>query len=148
MMHEWIKLDPEKLNKPKLETIQGVEVEVMLSPYDVPDAVGGNYDKERKRFVIEFKYASGDEPRSVEWHDQYVNFIVGRNSQRLYGLEIDVDAMNAHAVSLKVLEEKVDKAIDDLGRKLTRRSRLGNYGLAKEVISQSGRQLFGTLVRT
>ena len=93
-MSEWVRLDAEKLNTPQLEAIRGVNITVRMSPYDVPEAVRGYYDEELERFVIEFRYI-GDEPFRQKQKGEHITLRIGRHSGRLYGVEVNVDAMKA-----------------------------------------------------
>lgn len=145
-MSEWIQIDPASLNKEKQETIKGVEVRVFVSPHDVPEAIRGAFDNKIKRFVIEFQYI-GDEPTKRTKQDKYVDVVTGKNSNRLYAIEIDVSALRAQTVGLNVLVQKEIKdafkrLIDD-PRKTQRRA---NYRLAQQAISTRQEQLFASLL--
>jgi hypothetical protein len=141
-MTDWIQLDASRFDRAQLKTIRGVEVKVFLSPYDVPEALRGAYDEELKRFVIEFQYIS-DEPLKRRTYDQYVTTRLGRNSNRLYAIEIDVDAMRVETVNLSVLvQEKVDGVLAGLIREPIDVRRIGNYQLAQQAISNEHDQLF------
>jgi hypothetical protein len=126
-----------------------VNVQVYLSPYDVPEAVSRHYDEALKRFVIEFRYPGGGEPLTPEARDEYVTLQVGRNSGRICRIEIDVNALQATLVGLSILapalSQAVDKAIEGLARAPTHRSREGNYRIAKRVVTERGKELFEEL---
>src|SRR5437870_9940540 len=100
-MSEWVKLDTTQLNPETHENIRGVDITVVMSTYDVPEAVRGNYDESLKRFVIEFRYI-GDEPYTCREQADNIALRIGKNSGRLYGIEVNVDAIRATAVSLRV----------------------------------------------
>jgi hypothetical protein len=142
-MAKWIRVDPEKFTKLRHEKIRGVDVEVFVSPYDVPLAVGGEYNEKIDKFVIEFKYLSPEEEKIPLKDDPDFSLIVGEKSRRLYGIQIEVKKLDAERVGLRVLVEQVDKAIDRL--QSLKPERVGNYKVAKEVISSSGAQLFEPL---
>lgn len=148
-MPRWIKLDAEALNKPHHENIRGVDVEVFLSPYDVPEAVRGLYDDTIERFVIEFRYLAEEEPLAADAHDAHVALKIGRNSRRLYRIEMDVNRLKADCVALRLhvpqLVEEVDEALEKLARTSERVSRRGNYQLAKDVIAKTKEELFEPL---
>jgi hypothetical protein len=143
-MSDWLTLNPAALNKARHEQIRGVEVQVLLSPYDVPEAVRGYYDRHIRRFVIEFRYISGDESLIPDAQDEHITLKIGRNSHRLYRIEIDVDRLKAPAVALKLVHA-VDQAIDRLVQRSRRSPREGNYEVAKEVILERGNELFQSL---
>ena len=148
-MKEWIQveLDTEKLKQEK--HLRGIVVELLVSPYDVPEAVRGFFDDEIKRFAIEFKYMGGsDEPRKNNQQDKYLNFKIGENSERLYRLEIDVAALKANSVGLRmVVQQEVNEALDHLIQQSGRINRKDNYRLAKEAIVARTDQLFGGLAQ-
>jgi hypothetical protein len=146
-MQEWLEvdLDTEKLKQSR--KIRGVVVELLVSPYDVPEAVRGFFDKETNRFAVEFKYiGSGDEPKKNNQQDRFLNFRIGENSGRLYRLEIDVEALKANSVELRMLvEREVSEALDQLIQRSGRVNRQDNYRLAKEAIVARQNQLFDAL---
>lgn len=89
--------------------VRGVNVTLVVSPYDVPEAFRGDYSPDRKRFRIEFRYIS-DEPTNTEKVDEHVCFEIGRKSGRLYAIEIDVDRFGAEKVEVRV---GVDERVSD-----------------------------------
>lgn len=115
-MSEWLELDPTKLNVGTQKEIRGVQVNVHLSPYDVPDGVRGYFDKKLNRFVIEFRYMGQEDPNeSVDRidHQRHVRAIVGRHSRRLYRIEIDTISLQVKAVGLQFVNE-IDAAFQGL----------------------------------
>jgi arginyl-tRNA synthetase len=142
----WIPLDPAELIRSHRETIRGVQVTVLTSPYDIPEAVRGSYDEPRGCFKIEFKYMAGDEPRVEELVTGHVRLVMGRFSRRLYQIEIDVDKLKAEAVDVRVYAKRqVKKAIDQLTRGSKADESAGNYALTQRVISQHQPKLFEPL---
>ena len=148
-MSDWISLHPEQVSKEMRQTRRqdGVHISVSVSPYDVPDAVRGMFDRSIDRFLIEFRYLSQEE-WSRRKHDDYISLRVGKNSERIYGIEIDVKGLQAKAVGLRVqLAKLVNRAIDDeLADVPGSQPRQANYELAKSVISDRRESLFGDLV--
>lgn len=144
-MQGWLKLDPERVNKGKPRQIRGVEINVLLSPYDVPRAVRGYYDNGIDRFVIEFSYLE-DEPWSRSSQDPNIALRIGKNSQRLLGIEVNVKAVEAEAVELKMhVAAAVSKAIEHLASQHNRKE--ASYEVAKNVIADRQGQLFEGLVQ-
>ena len=127
-MSQWTPVDP-KLFPAQLgvRTIQ-LNVTLSVSPYDVPRAVKGGYDKKKKRFVVEFQYIE-EEPLTRKRHDSEITALVGKNSGRLFGLEIDVEKAGASQVELNV----ITNAIEVTGRDFPQREI--NYALAKAALS-------------
>jgi hypothetical protein len=140
----WIRV---KLESPKVkhqQNVRGLDLTMYVSPYDVPEAVRGSYDNEKKRFVVEFKYI-GDETTETEKNssDRFVKLIVGKNSRRLYGIEIDVDSLRATQVKIEVgVQQEVAHALDGLVNRPPNRQRLDNYQLAREAFTSTSPELF------
>jgi hypothetical protein len=145
-MSDWVKLDTAQFSHETQEKIRGVDITVVMSPYDVPEAVRGDYDESIERFVIEFRYI-GDEPWSLEEHDGNIALRIGKNSGRLYGIEVNTNKLKAQAITLRVqaIQSSIQKAIDTLGRRPKRFSRKKNYQVAKDIITQKGNQIFESL---
>ena len=108
---KWIRLPASQLDE-QTRVENGVEITVFCSPYDVPRAVRGDYDQDRQRFVIEFKYIQS-EPTEKEHLDEHVLARVGRHSGRIILLEIDVDEVEASSVQLNLaVPELVEDALE------------------------------------
>ena len=91
-----------------------VEVEVFISPFEIPRAVRGFYDEQRKRFVVDFKYITQEPTEYKDFGPSEVTTKVGSKTGRILGFEIDVDALGASSVSFRmrdVAQEVVRKAI-------------------------------------
>ncbi len=148
----WIRLDPSKLEKPERSIVgDHIEVQVFMSPYDVPEAVGGQYDAQIKRFVIEFKYLDDEKYNKVS-QAEHLAVRIGKNSGRLLGIELDVDALKAQAVGLKIITPKVVErmaieAVDHLA-KSGNEPRMANYRIAREIIAGHGERLFDEALAT
>lgn len=108
----------------------------------------GPYEKASEKFIIEFRYVSGDASLRRQEHESgLVNFFIGKSSNRLCRIELDVKQLGANRVGLAILptlEGVVDEAIDKLAT--AKVPRAGNYSLAKEAISQRREELFADLV--
>ena len=148
-MAEWLWLNRKRLNKATEKTIKGAEVTVLLSPYDIPEAVRGGLVSSSGRFAIQFKYQGGpedpDEPLDAESEDGPVVLRVGRNSHRLYRIQLDVKSLDIHQVELRVLQE-VGQAIDRLSASRRRPPNRGRYDVARQVLSERGHDLVKELV--
>ena len=142
-MTNWVTLDQTELNLPHQETVKGVTVEVMLSPYDIPSHVRGDYDSEIDKFVIEFKYLGAEPTKYVRQSDS-LSLRVGKNSGRVYAIEIDVDHLKAEAVQLKMLAPQVAaNAIDRMPS--APEGRRGNIDVVKQVVGDHRRDLIEPL---
>lgn len=74
---------------------------VVLSPYDVPDAVRG-FITEDEHFRIEFRYIDGEEQGKDVEAGPHVIATEGKYSGRLLAMEIDVKAIGAKSVGLSI----------------------------------------------
>jgi hypothetical protein len=129
----WMHVDQNEINQPldaRDPTASGVSLRVYVSPYDIPVAIQGIYDDVISRFVISLKYAGLDEERKIKTRaNDLIDFYVGKESNRMYRIAVDVEAMGAERIECEVLS-----AIDKLNPTRTRR---GNYIAAKRAIQQS-----------
>ena len=124
-----------------------VKVEFSVSSYDIPEAVRSSYTKERGQFIIEFRYVgNSNEPTKPKPQDDYVTFIVGKNSSRLYQIEINVKALKIEKVELCMkIKDEVKKTLDNLIQKPINRFRQDNYRLTQKAFSEREDDLFSSL---
>jgi len=141
-MSNWIQLDPETLNRVTTEHVDGIEISVGMSPYDLPDGVRGRYSKQIDRFVIRFRYLgkAKEEYRPVATSNPNIVFMVGVHSGRLHEIHVDVKSAGTDKVSLQMLVPQLESAIEALGSRIPRRTK--NFAVARDVISEKGEQLF------
>jgi len=109
-----------------------------VSPYDVPEAVRGDFDGATQRFNIDFRYLSEEDTRP-EQIEPGLQAMVGIKSERLYRLSIDLSRQHVSAVELRLV---VNKALDRLKAAKTNTRSLGNYTVAGEIISNPALSLF------
>jgi hypothetical protein len=132
----WIQVEPslEIRSKP----LKKMQFTVFVSPHEVPQAVRGEFDKQLKRFVIEFRYLD-DEEFKREAVDDVVCLRVGKNSQRLLGIELDTAKRNVTEVQLEVqsLKREIRKAVGRLQKECGKGER-ENYALAMKAIESKG----------
>jgi hypothetical protein len=144
-MTDWVSLNAKTLALQKHRTIRGVDITLVMSPYDIPEAVRGDYNKELQRFVIEFRYMS-DEPWERSRCDNNIILRIGRNSGRLYGIEVDVHALAAQMINLRMdVAKAVTNAINRLARQAERAQRRENYEVAKDAIEEKQNEIFESL---
>jgi len=141
----WLALSPEKLASENQQKLRGVQLNIFVSPYDVPDAVRGYYDPGLSRFVVEFRYMT-EERWSPKAQDRFVTLRIGRESKRLLGIEIDLSGLSAQTVSLRLpVPQLVEEAIERLTKEPHTPSREDNYRIAKDVITSRRKELFDSL---
>lgn len=130
----WIKLDSARLNQPQTETFRGAQVEVRMSPYELPEAVRAYTNPDRTCFTIEFRYLGTDEPVR-ETPVGAVTPYTGRESGRLLRLDIDLSRLpgGAHGLTLKM----VHQAIDSLGKGPDRLARRRHYEVVEQTLEEN-----------
>ena len=149
-MSKWLQVNPDAEELTQRLQTEGskVKVEFLVSSYDIPEAVRGSYNEEKSRFVIEFKYI-GNEPTKPQPQDDYVTFVVGKNSGRLYGIEIDVKALRVEEVALRMkinkIKDEVEKTLNNLIQKPINRFRQDNYRLTQKALSEIEDKLYSPL---
>jgi hypothetical protein len=154
-MAKWISLDAVKLNRPRDAIIRGANVQVHVSPYDVPDAVAARYNENLKRLLVDFKCVIRDEDTQMTPHADGFTLIIGKKSGRVYRIEIDVDRLQLGRVGVqvlttapdaaRVLTSGVDRAIDSLGASAQTGPRAENYRVVKEIIAERAQELLEPL---
>ncbi|WP_313218268.1 hypothetical protein [Stenotrophomonas sp.] len=144
---DWIEVDESKYNQIK-QAYSGVDsrsvlIEMSMSPYDVPLQVRGDYDECSKRFVIDFRYIDSEDSKSLQL-DDHMSAVVGLSSGRIYSLLIDLEALGANSVEVKIVEEKVHKNADNALTRMANpvgsprskeKSNAKNYTVAQRIIS-------------
>ena len=133
--NEWIEIDASTLDLSLDEPYSdGVHIRLFVSPYDVPEAVRGRFDDDSGKFVIEFRYLD-TETWKLEEEDKFVSLRVGKHSQRLHGIEVDVEEAEASYVSLAIT------AIDHQAARAANQAHK-NYRIIKELIDRLTPQIF------
>ncbi len=149
-MSEWIRLDEEEIARLDRQLSgqseeNGIEINVYMSPYNVPLAVRADYDKSKDRFVIHLKYIS-DEPVTRRPGEDRITLAVGKHSGRLYGIEIDTGDLDVKAVRLQLhVQQEIDRTLQHLLEDPPEWLRPQSYSVAKQVISDKSDQLFSRL---
>jgi hypothetical protein len=106
---EWLTVPQSDINKPESKNRNGVKIQFMLSPADVPVAwreILDDSESKPGKYIIEFKYYSSPEPTKLAEHGDGVQVVVGRNSKRIYSIIIDLmkvfDACENTKIELKL----------------------------------------------
>ena len=163
-MAKWVEIDWDKLDKPRQEQIRGVTVTVYFSPYDIPEAAQGEYDIAKECFVIRFRYLGGKEP--IEYSDPKddIQLGVGKQTQRLHEILVDVERLKAGFITLEMCKPiaDADNLEDTVARKVKQAiSRLAeqpttttspapteNYRAASEALEQQRDRVYSDLAVT
>ncbi len=153
-MPDWIQVEIGDEEKVRKATIRGAEVDLFVSPYDVPDAVRGSYSSDEKIFSLEFRYVGDESIKEVA--GEHVTYHIGSFSSRLYGLDLDVRALGIESIDLSValhegegqelaakIRDSVTGAIDELiQRSPLAKLKEDNYRLAKDAVLATQDKLF------
>jgi hypothetical protein len=126
-----IQVSANAIDTSRTATIQGIEVETFVSPYDLPEEVIGGI--ENNRFVVEFKYLN-DEPTETTNVGNNVNYSLGKFSHRLYEIQIDANEVN----------QAIREAISVIDNLLKKESDNDNYELTKEIIEKNKAEIFSS----
>lgn len=62
----WLPVDTESIVDNKVEERDGVEIQIGMSPFDIPQAIRGGYDDVQGKFVIEFQYMDTGSQEELE----------------------------------------------------------------------------------
>lgn len=125
-------LDPRELNHDVLNTVHGVNIAVGLSPFDVPDSIQGRYDEELGKFLIEFNYLTAEDRVSVGDDSHPVQLFVGKQSQRLYAIIVDVQKLSG----MQAIMPEAAEAISVLQKRNSLDRLQQHYAMARNVIRQ------------
>lgn len=134
-MYEWIPVEVETQGLNEKANIRGVEVELLVSPYDVPKAIRGYYDDE-KHLVIEFRYIDNDEPLVEQRLASSFLLFTGESSKRLFKIVVEKVGLDANTIIKKITE-----AISDLAKNPKSIESQDNYKLAKHAFHKSRREI-------
>ena len=136
----WIPInedDLRQLNPVKTREEKGIKFGVMLSPYDLPEAVKGEYNEDRSIFEIRFRYL--DEEKSKKHKiDEHISVLEGKNSGRLLGIDVDVEKSGVGIIQLAIqtLKEQSSHIKDQ---------QKANYNAAQEVLSTKREDLLAAV---
>jgi len=146
-MPQWIKVDADKLSARHrvTEKRDGIEIQISISPYDIPERVRGLYDEKRETFVIEFSYFSEEKWTSHSNH-KHVVLRIGEESGRVHGIEIDLRGLSGKLEARARAPKIIRDAIRDLDHhqnnmKLQKR----NLRVTEDVVSDKQDELFSEL---
>jgi len=140
---EWISVDPQELDTVQSHTENGVEINIGLSPYQIPEGVRGYYDEELERFVIELKYLDDDEELERVWDAHHISLFAGKGSHCLYEIHVDVKSLDVNAVSLKLSTKKVEDEIRRMAEDNRFAKMRRHYHAVNEAIGKVESQLVG-----
>jgi hypothetical protein len=139
MKASWIEVSQEEVNKPKSSRVQGVRVQLMISPLDVPNASRARVDDETSDFIVEFRYLSGSEPKVVMPQHDGVSFMLGKNSGKIYQIILDHDHFSSNGceqLDLTIGLQMAESEVEQLGSSYADRLlRAGNVAAIKNFLT-------------
>ena len=111
-MSEWIATDTLDLAKRRGKKAAPKKVHLMLSPYDVPNAVRSY--RENENLIIEFRYIEIRESKSPYLGpDDGISFIVGNKTRRIYKIVLDHEKFLGDEINILMQADPIDSAIDE-----------------------------------
>ena len=145
-MSNWIPVSPTDVDAQKKTLEGGVQFELHVSPYDMPQAVRGHFDPATKHFVITFKYITLEEKTNVVQAGNGINLHIGVKSNRLQSIEVDVEAFKA-LTSGGAVQRIADQVKDGINSALPQGEALRLNAFATKKLLESKRsQIFSDLV--
>ncbi|GLX86352.1 hypothetical protein tloyanaT_26050 [Thalassotalea loyana] len=144
-MSEWIKLDTLKLAD-QFDTPNNSRVKIMLSPYDVPDAI--RIERIGRNVVIEFRYITIKEERFEDEIKAGFIFEVGRKTGRIYKVKLDFSLIElpSNSCDLTLHPEHMSFAIDNFIREQEHKTRNPEkYNATKSVFESYSKEINDSL---
>ena len=97
----WINRDRLEKKSSRTLKVDGIDLQVQLSPYDSPTAIVGQYDNESGTVWISFQYADDEHAASKVSKIDDIEFLEGRHSGKLLKISIPVDKRNLAVIALQ-----------------------------------------------
>ncbi len=135
---DWIPVDIGSLPTNQRSLENGVEINVGLSPYDIPEAVRGFNDPDSQHFVIQLKYMNGDETLVPKLHSQHLTLMVGEQSGCIYEIRVDVRGLSAESVRLNLMIPRVGKEIKKIEEDRWFNADKRHYEVVRQAIESVG----------
>jgi hypothetical protein len=109
---EWIRLESIESKTDERSKVDDISVVFRVSPYDVPEAIRGSFDTNTRCLRIDLRYLA-DEPMKETQLDDGAVLHVGKNSGRLYGIELPPVPGGVGKCEVLFEIERLEKAIAD-----------------------------------
>lgn len=139
--HIWINQDRLEEAQQQGMEVEGIDLTVSLSPYDLPSAIIGEYLPDTKDFVISFEYMDDEPERLADTNTEGIRAFVGKYSGKILRISISVDHPPLDATAVITLEPFLN-ALDEIDRDQPK-ARL-NHRAAKYLIKQEFENLLPT----
>lgn len=138
-MSEWLRVDPLNFIKAAVKNVGGVQVNTVLSPYDVPDAVRSDFDSETDRCTLEFAYGGRDERMHTIEISSNISLVEGERSGRLYRILVRPVAPGKRCTTTDL--ESVMKALADARSESPSWRKAINFDVAKDILQRNEKLL-------
>ena len=136
-----VRIQDSVIDKPRKEKIQGVEVKIMLSPFDVPQAAFCELDETTNSLRLKFDYIARSEPvYSVATDDNLVELTLGKASNRVYEIEVSEQAYKqGDEIQINIIKNAKRSLKWFAENNPDKKS--GSFGAVKSVLEEYGKQL-------
>lgn len=114
MNNAYIAIDDSKVNPPDTKEIRGVNLNVTLSPFDIPENVTSDFNEKTGRLLLRFEYSNAGEKLVCKSKQASLKVVTGKTSGRIYELDIDTSKFFSGDVSeieLTVSVERIEEEI-------------------------------------
>lgn len=126
-------------------TVDGITLDVQLSPFDTPRGISGEFDTKSRVFSINFQYADEEPPAGQRTIDD-IAFVEGKHSGKLLKILIPTSNKNLMVIELETRvvnalkkRRKSFHGLSDINRQL-------NQDVASEVLHSTFNEIAGELV--
>jgi hypothetical protein len=124
-------------DSPTLETIQGLGINIALSPYFFPERLDCEYDPQQGSLIIHFRYMDREDPDVLtQTPDPRVLIREAKHTRRLLEVHVPVDQHDIGGVQLQVTDQ-VQSAIEQAARQHRDPRSGASYALAREAIIEN-----------
>jgi hypothetical protein len=138
-MNKWLPIDPKEFREEIIEKkTNDLKINLFLSPYDIPEAVSGDFDESRRLFVIKFKYLT-EETLESKKYDDCITLSIGKNSQRLYEILVNVNEFSVKKIGIGVFVKQAIEKYESQDRSPVSRKGLN---IARKVLARQGQEIF------
>jgi len=142
-MSDWIATDIKQLQETHKKPADEADIQIILSPFDVPEALRGFYDTKASRCIVEFRYGDIDgdgESLIAQRPDDRITIKIGAHSRRIYRIEVkgDPDA----CVSVSTSDNDLDEVLMRMSENVKSWRESANYSVAKDLFKSRQKELF------
>jgi hypothetical protein len=131
---DWMEIDVSNIRTKRKAIIRGKEVDLFVSPYDIPKAMRATFDEKETTLIIEFKYLN-DEPTELRKHNEDITYVFGKISHRIHGIRFNVGKLFNEKSSREItVLDKFRSALNELADKSGLNDAKDNYEVAKDAI--------------